>query len=322
MATKKTSKPTINPLVNKLISKLAGLAPAPTPTPAEAPITPPTAPTAVDNKPGVYRNEQGRVSGVEMDGHTYLGVSPDEANFMIDQYNKKTATPEGAVEMSTKAENKRMAQQAQNVGVLTPEQQAEVNAPTGIGVDKQQVVSQILQSAGKGAGVGAATGLTGGLAAGIAGAPLTAGLSIPALAAGGAALGAATGAITGAVTGTFAAFNHDKKENVDMIDMNVQKAKYNIRQAIMLANKGGDTDFASQQFNDAYSELLFAERQLKEQSKSSYSWATDVRLKQNDLNNYLENTLPGQMQRMQIALMKPDPAYIDYGLDANGEPVA
>lgn len=71
-------------------------------------LEPETIPKQEENpQPKVYRDEKGYLSGVEIGGKTYLGLSPDEVNQMIEGERKKTELPAGAVEMSQSQEQKR-----------------------------------------------------------------------------------------------------------------------------------------------------------------------------------------------------------------------
>jgi len=238
----------------------------------------------------------------------------------------------GAVGMSkevqTGVDAKLAAEQAAKMEELqkslqvTPERLAQIQAEVAAQGKDPLDFNILSQSIKEATAVGFAGGLPVGAAVGALAAPATLGLSIPAAAGLAASAGGVGGFITGALTGTFAMFKHQSAETAGFTGINVEKGKYNIRQAIMTANKGGDVALAQEQFLMAKEELYRAEAQYKTQSTDTYEWKNNIREKQEELNNYLTYSLPGMENRMAIALMKPDPAYVDYGLDEeSGEPL-
>jgi len=197
------------------------------------------------------------------------------------------------------------------VGVLNPEQQAIANPSiAGGNLPEEKLDLNILgQNIAEKTAIGAAGGAALGSVVPGAGTLL------------GAGLGALGGAVSGTVTGTFAMFSHRAEEKADFVNQNTDRAKYNIKQAILLTNKGGDTSISLEGFNNAVAELRLAEARYKELSKDPYEWKTHIREKQVALNDYMTNVLPMMINRMQISMLKPDPSYIDNGLDEGGNPL-
>lgn len=329
MATKK-NRPTANPLVNAVLNKVippkdatnVTTPQAGTPLVADNPIS--DTKTGDEGKPKVFTdNETGVKSGVQLpDGRVLLGLSPDQVDEIVNKETKKRAIPEGAIGFGEYAQKKSALQEAKQaigqIGVLTPEQQAIANANPNQDINMQEILSQVGTTTAKNVIGGAAGGAIAG--AGIAGIP-TAGAGAPLGAAFGALAGAVGGLATGITYGSFAAYQRANKEKTSVSETNVKRAIYNIRQSVTLANKGGDPEVVLEQFNNAYAELLLAQRQYKVQETSTYAWSTDVREKQVYLENYLQYTLPMQANNLALAVAKPNPAYVDYGLDTEGNPV-
>lgn len=64
-------------------------------------------PVLPEEEPAVFRDPKtGRVSGVEIGGRTFLGLSPEEAELAVQQEKRRKAIPEGAEEISEQAERR------------------------------------------------------------------------------------------------------------------------------------------------------------------------------------------------------------------------
>lgn len=276
-------------------------------------INPPATPEK-DTTPKVYRDPRtGNLSGVEINGKTFFGLSPDEVNQIIEKENNRNATPKGAVEMGTFAKQQEANEQISQIGQLTPEQQQTALGSTEINMPLDENIRKIaLQKTG----IGALTSIGGGLGTAAIGAGIGAGAATGGLAIGAAGAYAALGGVKDVVNaftgGTFEMYKHQAEEKTGFVNKNVQAAQQNIRRAIMLANKGGDAATAVNEFNKAYSELILAERQLKVLSKDTYEYTTNAREDWQELNNYMQGLLPMQQQQLAIAIQKPDPSYVDY----------
>lgn len=221
-------------------------------------------------------------------------------------------------EVQAKAlQNPETAAAVEQAGVLTPEQQA----AQPLEIPQEGKAGQILQTALEYSAIaGGSTGAALFLPSLATGVP-TGGLSV---AAAGVATGvaAAGGFIAGAIKGAFAAYKREARTNVDRVEQNVDNAAYNMRQAILTANKGGDEGVTTAQFNAAYAELLRAQSDYKELEKTQgFEWETKILNKQVDLENFLTYSYPSYLERYKIALMKPDPNYVDFGLDSEGVPI-
>ena len=112
---------------------------------------------------GVFRNQAtGGVSGVTLpDGRTFLGLTPDEAQEIINRQNKKTATPEGTLEMSQIARQQEGQQLVGEVGQITPQeniQQEPLNIGQALTEGGRQAAIGAAGAATIGAGITAATG--------------------------------------------------------------------------------------------------------------------------------------------------------------------
>ena len=187
-----------------------------------------------------------------------------------------------------------------NPNNVTEETLQGISGTTGeTGISPSDMKSQMKETAIKDAAIGAAAGIP--LAA------ATFGLSVVG--------GVALGAIEGGVRGYFAAYKHEETEKVESSQINIDSAKTNIAKSILLANKGGNEEISVTSFRNAIDELNRAQVELKNaEINGKYNWATDVRLKQQELDNYINYILPLQRDRLTISLQKPDPNYVDYSL--------
>lgn len=244
------------------------------------------------NKPtttNLVDKSTGKIQGFE--------YAPGE--FILPKGNAPTQEQQMQVEASKKVAQTQFDNQnvitpdLSNVGVLTPEQQAMINAP--IDVNRKPNIRQILSTAGEQATYGALAGAgTGGLVA-----------NIP-----GAIIGGIGGAIVGAARGTFQAYKYKDVDNASGAEKNYTNSKESINGAITLAKRGGAQDLAETEFNNAKAGLYRTQRLYKALEKNR-EWATDIKDKQVELDNYINNVLPRKEAEMRLALLKPNPDYID-----------
>jgi hypothetical protein len=247
------------------------------------------------NKPGTKNlvdKSTGKVTGFEYAPGKFVlpkGNAPTQEQQMQVEAQKKTAqaqfeTPQ--IDLS-------------NVGQLTPEQQALINAP--VDVNRKPNLRQILNSAGESAAKGAAGVAVGGAAVG----SVVPGIGTLA----GAGIGALAGAITGAVTGTFQAYKYKDVDNAKGAEANYFNSKESINGAITLARRGGAQDLAETEFNNAKTGLYRTQKLYKSLEKNR-EWATDIKDKQVELDYYINNVLPRKEAELRLALLKPNPDYI------------
>lgn len=75
----------------------------------------------------VFRNEKGNLSGIELpDGRVFLGLSPDEVREISQREAMKRETPEGSIEYKDYKENKRIAQEGQQLAVQQAQETQEI----------------------------------------------------------------------------------------------------------------------------------------------------------------------------------------------------
>lgn len=187
-------------------------------------------------------------------------------------------------------------QQINELTQLTPEQQQLAQSDPRIkgGFDFRQLGALTAERATIGATTVGAAGLLGGPAAPVT-VPVAAGL----------------GALGGAGTALFSTFKDTTVENVKQIDENVRNAKSNLVNARTIANKGGSYEEVKTIVGESLAQLDLAERQYKEQSKKLFEYKSDAKVKLRDLQMYKEQVLPGSLYRIELALQKPAPEYIN-----------
>ncbi len=147
-------------------------------------ITPLEVPRVDPKIPEVFREKDGELSGIDIKGKTFLGLSPEEVNQIAQRNLEKTQLPEGTAPVGTAqaaAEQQAIGQQlAGQVGQIQPS----VTTPTELDVGEsltvgfREAIPRALTLAGGAAVAGAAAGLvtTGGAASiplAIAGAAVT-----------------------------------------------------------------------------------------------------------------------------------------------------
>ena len=130
-------------------------------------------PKVVPGTPETFRSKEGRLSGIDIDGKTFLGLSPDEVREIAQRDLLKKAQPEGTAPVGTAAAQVRGAEEARRlVGQVEP---SPTEPTPGLvpGVDLgeaaivgiREAIPRALTLAGGAAVAGAAAGLaTGGVA--------------------------------------------------------------------------------------------------------------------------------------------------------------
>lgn len=240
------------------------------------------------NKPGTKNlvdQRTGKITGFEYAPGEFIlpkGNAPTQKQEMQVEAQKKTAQAQFNVSNP---------ELVSNVGVLTPEQQAMINAPVDVNrtPNAKQVLSTALEQGAYGALAGAGAG---GLTA-----------SIP-----GAIIGGASGAILGAVRGGFQAYKYKDVDNAKGAEANFNNAQESINGAISLVNKGGDLYLAEKEFNNAKVGILRTQAVYKSLEKNR-EWATGIKDKQVELDYYINYVLPRKEEQLRLALMQPNPNF-------------
>lgn len=244
-------------------------------------------------------NKSGTTNLVDKSTGKVTGFEYAPGEFILPKGNAPTQKQEMQVEAQKKIAQSQFENQnvitpdLSNVGQLTSEQQTMINAP--VDINRNPNARQILSSAGESAAYGALAGAgTGGLIA-----------NVP-----GAIIGGAVGAVGGAVRGTFQAYKYKDVDNAKGAESNYTNAKESINGAIILAKRGGAQDLAETEFNNAKAGLYRTQRLYKSLEKNR-EWATGIKDKQTELDNYINNVLPRKEAEMKLALLKPNPDYVD-----------
>jgi len=206
----------------------------------------------------VFRNEQGRLSGVTLpDGRTFLGLSPAEVNKIVEQQKQIKQTPDGAVEVGAQRKLERQQQaQVQTAGSvgLTPQQIALTQAGAQEApIDKGQAISagiaNIVPSLIGGAAGGAAIGAIGGGGVG----------AIP-----GAAIGAVGGLLTGFFNGVRSNIKSQQSGQIQSTTKVLSSAKTNMRQlAILAAQDPANAPSYVEAYNQQLAQVYRAQAKLK-----------------------------------------------------------
>lgn len=285
--------------------------------------------------PEVVRDKSGKITGVAFpDGRFFRNISPKQVNSLVDAWNRRSGLPSGArfsdepifseeeqIRANFEAEQRKKEildtldvpdvtpEELAQIGRLSPEQLAELkNLPA---IKRAPRFKEILSTVGERATIGAVGGVTGGAAVGAIG-----GAGVGAVP--GAVVGGVLGGIGGSVSGVFASFKRVDVENVNDIKQQYDNAVYNIDQSISKVNDGSISDTeGTRQFNEAYLEILKAQQNYKQLEKRR-EWATDIKDKQVELQNYIDKILPNRISQMAVVQQKPTPDFIDYGVDEKG----
>ena len=260
-------------------------------------VTPPQITEApISTAPEVFKNTSGELSGVTLDGKTYLGLSPQDVKQIVEHQQAQTTIPQGAVSAGQAADLRRQQQaglaQIQNVGQLTPEQQ-NLDVVKGEGI------------------VGQAATLGGGIVGGLAGAKYgaAAGTFIaPGL---GTAIGAAAGGLGGFVGGAFTKISYSKRQDVKQANKVYLTSKSNINWIINQVNAGKlDSITAVQMFNDEKANIYSAEKNLKQDTDSNLDrFLSGGADEQASVESYIR-LLPEVENMLRIAMIKPNPNLI------------
>lgn len=193
----------------------------------------------ISKVPKTLRNEQGNLSGIEIGGKTYLGLSPDEVNTLSEQYQNKIKQPQGTISAGKlpNAEEYRQMQIEQQALASQVGQFGELGALSPTPLDYSQVIKQagasVLPSALQGAGTLAVAGgiLGGGAGTALAGPAGTVGGAIA-----GAKLGAALGAVGGITRSMLSTVKSQKMDNVNAQKRVLDEGKQQLAKLVQLMN--------------------------------------------------------------------------------------
>lgn len=229
------------------------LEPPPAPAPAPAPSPDPTP----EGEPELFRDQEtGEITGVTIDGKTFLGLSREEVERLVGGREKRLAPIEGAIEVGEAAERRRSEILASQVGQLTPEQLASIAGTGKTDLSKRQaglagvrgIVPSVLERAGQFAVIGGAGGA---IAAGVP----TAGAGAPAGAVVGGTGGALIGAGVGLIEGFYSAYTQNlqaqAKGEISASSKVLRKSDSNMRLIASAAWSGrGDKGTLVKNFNE------------------------------------------------------------------------
>jgi len=280
-------------------------------TPQELPqsranVPPPTVtPKATLKQPEIFRDEKtGNLSGIEINGKTYLGLSPEEIRAMVEADKKNKELPQGTQEVGTQRAAEEQAQQQQQAA-----EQVGAN-PLLSSIEATQQPSQVdtgqVVRAGLGAAIPKILGATGAGAVGGAVIGGSAGLGV------GAVPGAIVGGIAGLIGGIYSAvIGNIKKQKTD--NFNAQKkvltdGRNNLNKLATLAKADPANSMKyAEAFNQQAAKIAEAHSQLQLDVRSSYTGLTsdDATQQLQAFENFY--TAGGQYEilktKMQLAIM-------------------
>lgn len=269
-------------------------------------------PKVEPSTPEVYTAKKGgELSGIELDGQTYLGLSPEDVQQMAGRKIEKTTIPEGAELVGTAQaqaeERRRKILLAGQVGQIDFELASQLEAQ---GISVKEAIAAGMQGINP---VSVGAGIVTGAAAGSAGAIPTAGLSIP-----------ATAAIGGGVT-LAAGFYSDVQSNIksqrkDLVTAKTKELKQrktSIQNYISAAN-------ANPANADEYLAAMKIEKSLirrdyntliQKGDENLKFWGDDATTQIAEYDVFFESVEPSLDLRMEQAILKPDPsrAYLSIG---------
>ena len=252
--------------------------------------------------PAVVRNPRtGRVSGVTIEGRTFLGLSPEDVDTLIAQSEGKLATPQGAVEQSDVAQQGERAQLAEGVGTGAgiPLQQIPMLSPLG-SVLVSPGFAPPLNEEGLFAGADVGSAFSAGIGQAAIGAAALGGIG---LAAGG--VGAIPGAIVGGVGGFIRGFTgklkEDGKQKIQAEFVALQQNSRNMR--LLIIDAKTDPENALAAFNNQLAAIDAAYSQVQTESQNDLNKFLSVDA-QVELARFEDFYAPGGMREILISRMK------------------
>ena len=250
--------------------------------------------------PQVFRDEQGRLSGVELPGgKVFLGLNPKDVKKIIQDFKEERELPEGAVDVGTASELKRRRQLgtelAARIGQLSP----------GILEQIQRGEIDIGQILGGGAAA-AIPGIAGGAATGA-----LAGSVVPGA---GTVVGAIGGAIVGGVgafiVGARSSLKSQKQGNIQAGAGALADGEMNLRKFITAANRDPSNAAEYQAlFNEqlSYIERDYGILKLDTQGFLKDLSGADGTPQLANYQRFYDISRDFYIEQMQTALLNPNP---------------
>ena len=263
-------------------------------------------------QPIVIRDEKGRAGGLKMpDGKVYVGLKPDEVEQMMGAYNKKTATPEGAIEGQAVAQQKARQRMVQNIGQLTAQEISQMQQEAEEFVQPGFLPGNI--NLGQAATAGAAEALTGTVTGAATGA-ITGAVA-------GAGVGAIPGAVVGAAAGTLGffikgAYSDIKQQQAGLVTAetaNVRSALTQLNNIVSAVNQGEDPADAILSYNQVVANTYKAWSELKLQTTGNAKAFSDgtVELERFQIFFQPGGTLDTINAKMAQAVVNPNPNKVE-----------
>lgn len=207
----------------------------------------------------IFRNEQGRPSGITVNGKTFLGLNSNDVEKILSAEQKKLGGP-----LTQEFEKQSIAQQQQQQsqqlqGQVGQFQQLPIsNAPL---LDTGQAISQgivgAIPRALSFAVTGAGIGLTSGAVAG-------AGVASPITAPAGATIGAVAGFVSGLASSIISEFKSQRTDTINAQKRVLSEGKQNLNDwATLAASDPANAAFYVNQYNLQLSQISQAYRQMK-----------------------------------------------------------
>ena len=235
------------------------------------------------------------LSGIVIDGKTYLGLSPADVQQIARRKLEKTQLPEGTAPVGTaqaQAEEQARLQaaigQIGQVGQLTEAEQAKINVGQAVTAGTVGQIPKILATAG-------------GFAAGgfLAGGPL------------GAAIGAGVGILAGIAGGVLGNIKEQQRGELQAADVELKNARTNMRQLAMLASQDpARAEVYIEQYNQQLTRVIQARKQTKAEVQGNLnSFMEDGREQLADFDSFLQ---PGGIadiygQKLEVSLQTKVP---------------
>ena len=232
-----------------------------------------------------FSSQDGRASGITVNGKTYLGLSPSDVDSIAAGEADRRSRPSNTQAVGTakkEIESKLAMQQALSEIGLTEEEIAKIeNTPLAeAGIDWQQALSAGAAATAIPAATGAATGAL----AGLAGGPL-APVTVPI----GTAVLGSVGAISGFVSGMKANIKSQQAGEIGAAKTVLTNAKTNMQKASLLATDPTQVTFAQESYDFWEAEAYKARTQLKaETSGNLNNWMDDGRKDLADFDLFLK----------------------------------
>lgn len=260
---------------------------------------------ANSNTPQVIRSgDTGRMTGLTIGGKSYLGLSQKDINAILEKQGPQ-ATPEGAVEARDVAKKQRANEIINQLGNLTPQQIAELNAAAAGNVGEGFLPGNL--NYGQAATAGAVKAAPGVVAGALGGATVG-------------ALGGPIGAVGGALIGGVGAFiggalGNIKEQQTGLVKaqtLNIDKVSSNLNYVVSGVNMGMDVDQALILYNQQVAQAYQSWSELKLQTQGTAKAFDDGTKELEKFEIFFQpgGTLDVFNARMAQAVANPNPAKV------------